>query len=129
MTSPADDAITPAELTPRAQAEAEVTPSALPGGVSRRVLTREIWLVLALSLGAAGLAAVISFVGVLTSAKTSSGQTAVIVGSRAPRRPCLDLTWQAFAVAPARVPVALFSHLMARGGDSLRTLGFDMRDN
>jgi len=128
MTSPADDAITPAELTPRAQAEAEVTPSALPGGVSRRVLTREIWLVLALSLGAAGLAAVISFVGVLTSAKPISGQTAVIVGSRAPGRPWLDLTWQVFAVATALVPVALVSHLLARGGESLRTLGFDLRD-
>jgi membrane protease YdiL (CAAX protease family) len=128
MTSPADDAITPAELIPPAQAEAEVTLSALPGGVSRRVLTREIWLVLALSLGAAGLAAVISFVGVLTSAKPISGQTAVIVGSRAPGRPWLDLTWQVFAVATALVPVALVSHLLARGGESLRTLGFDLRD-
>ena len=128
MTSSADDAITPAELTPPAQAQVEVTPSALPGGVSRRVLTREIWLVLALSLGAAGLAAVISFVGVLTSAKPISGQTAVIVGSRAPGRPWLDLTWQVFAVATALVPVALVSHLLTRGSESLRTVGFDLRD-
>src|SRR3954447_22586674 len=130
MTSPADDAITPAELTPpaRAQAQVEITPPAPPAGVSRQVLTREIWLVSALSLGAAGLAAVISFVGVLTSAKPISGQTAVIVGSRAPGRPWLDLTWQVFAVATALVPVALVSHLLARGGESLRTLGFDLRD-
>jgi membrane protease YdiL (CAAX protease family) len=115
MTSPADDPTTPAEL-----------PS--PPVVSRRVLTREIWLVLALSLGASGVAAVISFLGILTSAKPISGQTAVIVGSRAPGRPWLDLTWQLFAVVTALVPVALVGHLLARGGESLKTIGFDLRD-
>ncbi|MEU4192076.1 CPBP family intramembrane glutamic endopeptidase [Kribbella sp. NPDC026611] len=92
------------------------------------MLTREVWLVLALSLGASGVAAVISFLGVLASAKPLSGQTAVIVGSRAPGRPWLDLTWQVFAVVTALVPVALVGHLMARGGESLRTIGFDLRD-
>jgi membrane protease YdiL (CAAX protease family) len=91
------------------------------------VLSREVWIVLALSLGASGVAAVISFLGVLTSAKPISGQTAVIVGSRAPGRPWLDLTWQVFAVVTALVPVVLVGHLLARGGESLRTLGFDLR--
>ncbi len=94
----------------------------------RRVLTKEVWLVLALSLGASGLAAVISFLGVLTSAKPISGQTAVIVGSRAPGRPWLDLAWQLFAIVTALVPVALVAHLLARGGESLRALGFDLQD-
>jgi hypothetical protein len=94
----------------------------------RRVLTREVWLVLALSLGAAGVSALISFLGVLTSANPISGQTAVIVGSRAPGRPWLDLAWQLFAIVTALVPVALVAHLLARGGESLRALGFDLRD-
>ncbi|TCC48732.1 CPBP family intramembrane metalloprotease [Kribbella capetownensis] len=93
----------------------------------RRVLTKEIWLVLALSLGASALSAVISFTGVLTSAKPISGQTAVIVGSRAPGRPWLDLTWQVFAIVNALVPVALVAHFLARGGESLHTIGFDLR--
>ena len=121
MTSPAEDTPTPAELT--------TSPSPpVPGGVSRRVLGREIWLVLALSLGASGVAAVISFAGVLTSAKPISGQTAVIVGSRAPGRPWLDLSWQVFAIVSALVPVALVGHFLARGGETLRTIGFDLRD-
>jgi membrane protease YdiL (CAAX protease family) len=103
-------------------------PAGRPGGVSRSVLSREIWLVLALSLGASGVAAIISFAGVLTSAKPLSGQTAVIVGSRAPGRPWLDLTWQLFAVVTALVPVALVAHFLARGKESLQTIGFDLTD-
>jgi membrane protease YdiL (CAAX protease family) len=114
MTRPADESISPTEAAP-----------VLP---SRKVLTREVWLVLALSLGASGVAAIISFTGVLTSAKPISGQTAVIVGSRAPGRPWLDLAWQIFAVVTALVPVALVGHFLLRGGESLRTLGFDLRD-
>ncbi|GAA0581433.1 CPBP family intramembrane metalloprotease [Kribbella sandramycini] len=94
----------------------------------RGVLSREVWLVLALSLGASGVAALISFAGVLTAEKAISGQTAVIVGSRAPGRPWLDLAWQIFAVVTALVPVVLVGHLLKRGGESLRTLGFDLRD-
>jgi membrane protease YdiL (CAAX protease family) len=89
---------------------------------------REVWLVLALSLGASAVSAVISFTGVLTSHQPLSGQTAVIVGSRAPGRPWLDLAWQVFGVVTALVPVALVAHLLTRGGESLRTLGFDRRD-
>ena len=100
----------------------------LAAGVDRRVLTKEIWLVLALSLGASGVAAIISFTGVLTSGKAISGQTAVIVGSRAPGRPWLDLAWQVFAVVTALVPVALVGHFLTRGRESFRTIGFDLRD-
>jgi membrane protease YdiL (CAAX protease family) len=139
MTSPAEDPDAAAELvapptashtappTATPVVEAAVTP-ATPAGISRRVLGREIWLVLALSLGASGVAAVISFAGVLTSSKPISGQTAVIVGSRAPGRPWLDLSWQVFAIVTALVPVALVGHFLARGGETLRTIGFDLRD-
>jgi membrane protease YdiL (CAAX protease family) len=92
------------------------------------VLVKEVWLVLALSLGASAVSALISFTGVLTSHQPIGDQTAVIVGSRAPGRPWLDLAWQVFAVVTALVPVALVAHLLARGGESLRTLGFDRRD-
>jgi len=102
-------------------------PPAVPE-VDRRFLAKEIWLVLALSLGASALSAVISFAGILTSAKPISDQTAVIVGSRAPGRPWLDLSWQLFAVVNALVPVALVGHFLARGGESLHTIGFDLRD-
>jgi membrane protease YdiL (CAAX protease family) len=95
---------------------------------SNGVLTKEVWLVLALSLGASGVSALISFTGVLTSHHPLGDQTAVIVGSRAPGRPWLDLAWQVFAIVTALVPVALVAHLLARGGESLRTLGFDRRD-
>src|SRR4051812_1476204 len=114
MTTPADD---PSPLA-----------EAVDSGVSRSVLSREIWLVLALSLGASAVAAIISFTGVLTSSKPISGQTAVIVGSRAPGRPWLDLAWQVFAVVTALVPVALVGHLLARGRESFRTIGFDLQD-
>ncbi|TDW83912.1 MULTISPECIES: CPBP family intramembrane glutamic endopeptidase [Kribbella] len=115
MTSPADNPPPPVA-------------EAVDSGVSRSVLSREVWLVLALSLGASGVAAIISFTGVLTSAKPISGQTAVIVGSRAPGRPWLDLAWQIFAVVTALVPVALVGHLLARGRESFRTIGFDLQD-
>ncbi|MGW7683130.1 CPBP family intramembrane glutamic endopeptidase [Kribbella sp. NPDC054772] len=101
---------------------------ATAAGADRRVLTKEIWLVLALSLGASGVSAIISFAGVLTSAKPISGQTAVIIGSRAPGRPWLDLSWQLFAIVTALVPVALVGHLLARGHESFRAIGFDLRD-
>ncbi|WP_328992763.1 CPBP family intramembrane metalloprotease [Kribbella sp. NBC_01245] len=96
--------------------------------VGRRVLVGELWLVLALSLGASAVSAVIAFAGALTSHQRLSSQTAVIVGSHAPGRPWLDLAWQVFAVVTALVPVALVAHFLARGGESLRTLGFDRRD-
>ncbi|MEU8224314.1 type II CAAX endopeptidase family protein [Kribbella sp. NPDC048915] len=122
MTTPADD---PAGL---AAPTAGSTAGPGAGGVPRSVLTREIWLVLALSLGASAVAAIISFTGVLTSAKPISGQTAVIVGSRAPGRPWLDLAWQVFAVLTALVPVALVGHFLARSRESFATIGFDLRD-
>src|SRR4051812_6075085 len=84
--APAATAVGPSAPSTTGKAD-EASPPSAPVGVSRRVLTKEIWLVLALSLGASGVAAVISFAGVLTSSKPISGQTAVIVGSRAPGRP------------------------------------------
>jgi hypothetical protein len=84
-------------------------------------------LVLALSLGASGVSALLSFIGSVTARKPLAQQTAQLVTDYAPGRPWLGLAWQLFAIATALVPVALVAHLMARGGESLRgTLGFSL---
>ncbi|MET8128157.1 type II CAAX endopeptidase family protein [Streptomyces sp. NPDC005065] len=93
--------------------------------VSRRILRSETVLVLALSLGASGVSALISFVGSLTKPGALKEQAATLNSSYAPGRPWLDLAWQLFAIATALVPVALVAHLLIREGASLRVIGFD----
>lgn len=112
---------------------AEASTGPLSGGVSgeasrRRLLRSETVLVLALSLGASGVSALISFVGALTRPGGLKDQAARLNTSHAPGRPWLDLSWQVFGIATALVPVLLVAHLLlredpARGG--LRTLGLD----
>jgi hypothetical protein len=55
--------------------------------VPRRWLVQEVWLVFALSLGAAGLRALIDLLGALTLGRPLGAQTALPNGSRAPGRP------------------------------------------
>lgn len=93
--------------------------------VSRRVLRSETLLVLALSLGASGVSALISFIGSLTKPGGLKDQAATLNGSYTPGRPWLDLAWQLFGIASALVPVALVAHLLIREGAGLRTLGLD----
>ncbi|MFJ6443500.1 CPBP family intramembrane glutamic endopeptidase [Streptomyces sp. NPDC091649] len=93
--------------------------------VSRRTLRSETVLVLALSLGASGVSALISFVGSLTKPGGLKDQAATLNGSYAPGRPWLDLAWQMFGIATALVPVALVAHLLIREGAGLRAIGFD----
>jgi membrane protease YdiL (CAAX protease family) len=91
-----------------------------------QVLRRETLLVLALSLGASAVSALISFIGSLTAPGALADQAARLNTSRAPDRPWLDLAWQLFGVATALVPVALVAHLLLReGAGGLRSLGFD----
>nr|WP_228040287.1 type II CAAX endopeptidase family protein [Streptomyces chromofuscus] len=92
---------------------------------SRRVLRDETLLVLAVSLGASAVSALISFVGSLTRPGGLKDQAATLNASAAPGRPWLDLAWQLFGIATALVPVALVAHFLLREGRSLRTLGFD----
>ncbi|MEU6811390.1 type II CAAX endopeptidase family protein [Streptomyces sp. NPDC046831] len=92
---------------------------------SRRILRDETLLVLALSLGASGVSALISFIGSLTRPGGLKDQAATLNASAAPGRPWLDLAWQLFGIASALVPVALVAHFLLREGRSLRTLGFD----
>ncbi|MDQ0814590.1 membrane protease YdiL (CAAX protease family) [Streptomyces sp. B3I7] len=92
---------------------------------TRRTLRDETLLVLALSLGASGVSALISFVGSVTKPGGLKDQAAMLNASAAPGRPWLDLAWQLFGIATALVPVALVAHLLLRERQSLRTLGFD----
>ncbi|MEV7288403.1 type II CAAX endopeptidase family protein [Streptomyces sp. NPDC093252] len=93
--------------------------------LSRRTLRDETLLVLALSLGASGVSALISFIGSATRPGGLSDQAATLNASAAPGRPWLDLAWQLFGITTALVPVALVAHLLIREGASLRTIGFD----
>jgi hypothetical protein len=89
------------------------------------VLRDETVLVLALSLGASGVSALISFVGSVTRPGGLKDQAATLNSSAAPGRPWLDLAWQLFGITTALVPVALVAHFLLREGQSLRALGFD----
>ncbi|MFF9983225.1 CPBP family intramembrane glutamic endopeptidase [Streptomyces erythrochromogenes] len=93
----------------------------------RDLLRTETLLVLALSLGASGVSALISFIGSLTKPGGLKDQAATLNGSYAPGRPWLDLAWQLFGIASALVPVLLVAHLLTReGAPGLRVLGFDL---
>lgn len=92
----------------------------------RGVLRTETLLVLALSLGASAVSALISFIGSLTKPGGLKDQAATLNGSIAPGRPWLDLAWQLFGIGTALVPVLLVAHLLTREGvPGLRVLGFD----
>ncbi|MCQ4085132.1 CPBP family intramembrane metalloprotease [Streptomyces sp. RB6PN25] len=101
------------------------TPGA--AGPARRTLRSEVLLVLALSLGADAVGAVISFIGSVTKPGPLKNQAATLVTTQAPGRPWLDLAWQLFGVATALIPVALVAHLLAREGAGMRAIGLDLR--
>ncbi|MFJ6698782.1 CPBP family intramembrane glutamic endopeptidase [Streptomyces sp. NPDC091272] len=108
-----------ADMTPEKPVVAREQP------LTRRVLGTELLLVLALSLGASGVSALISFVGAVTRPGGLKDQAANLNSSAAPGRPWLDLVWQLFSISTALVPVALVAHLLMREGSGLRALGFD----
>ncbi|WP_229891835.1 CPBP family intramembrane glutamic endopeptidase [Streptomyces mashuensis] len=87
----------------------------------------ELLIVLALSLGASAVSALISFAGSLTRPGHLKDQAATLNASHAPGRPWLDLAWQVFGIATALVPVVLVLHLLAREGTGARGIGFDLR--
>ncbi|MEV7414005.1 type II CAAX endopeptidase family protein [Streptomyces sp. NPDC089919] len=92
----------------------------------RGILRSETLLVLALSLGASGVSALISFIGSVTRPGGLKDQAATLNASHAPGRPWLDLAWQLFGIASALVPVLLVAHLLTReGAPGLRALGLD----
>ena len=93
----------------------------------RRLLVVELVAVFAVSLGMSGVRALVRFVGLLTAPGGLSAQTSTVLGSYAPDRPWLDLALQLVAVASGLAPVLLVAYLLVRGGESLRTIGVDLR--
>ena len=84
----------------------------------------EIFAVFAVSLGASALSAVLSLIGSLLAPQPLSGQQALLVGSQAHNH-WLDLTLQLASIAESLAPVVLVFYLLARTGESARTIGLD----
>ncbi|MEW9550912.1 CPBP family intramembrane glutamic endopeptidase [Nonomuraea sp. NPDC050783] len=102
-------------------------PAPVPA-LAPRLIRAEIFVVMSVSLGASGLIAFIRLIGALTAPKELRSQHAVLVGSMAPGRPWLDLSLQLAQIAIAVAPVGLVAYLLVRSGESLRTIGADLRE-
>ena len=87
----------------------------------------EIVTVFAVSLGASGLYALVSFIGSLTAKQSLSKQTATLNGSLAPGRPLLDLFMQLLNITLSLAPVLLVFYLLARAGERPSSIGVDAR--
>ncbi|MEV6159690.1 CPBP family intramembrane glutamic endopeptidase [Nonomuraea sp. NPDC052129] len=93
-----------------------------------KLIKAEILVVFSVSLGASGLLALVRLIGALTAPEQLKGQQAVLVRSLAPGRPWLDLTLQLVDIAISVAPVALVAYLLVRSGESMRTIGVDLRE-
>jgi membrane protease YdiL (CAAX protease family) len=91
---------------------------------SQWLIRWEIFAVLAVSLGASALNALLSLVGSLLQKKPLAGQHALLVGSLAPNH-WLDLALQLTSIAENLAPVALVLYLMARSGEPPAVIGLD----
>jgi membrane protease YdiL (CAAX protease family) len=88
----------------------------------------EIVAVFAVSLGASGVYALVSYIGSLTAQQSLSKQTATLNGSLAPGRPLLDLFLQLTNITLSLAPVLLVLYLLARAGDRPASIGLDARE-
>src|SRR6201996_148687 len=88
----------------------------------------EIVAVLAVSLGARALYALLSFIGSLTAKQSLSHQTATLNGSLAPGRPLLDLFSQLLNITLSLAPVFLVFYLLARAGERPSSIGVGARE-
>ncbi len=96
---------------------------------TRRRLAQEVLLVLAVSLGTSGIYAILRFYVVATTGPLNSQSTGPLVGSAAPGRPWVDLTYQLLNTARGLVPVLLAIYFLHWGGErALGVLGIDLRD-
>ena len=108
------------------------TTVAPPGGTPppseravRRRLTAEIWIVLGLSLGRAGVYAIVDIVARLTAGPPLAQQSTTLNGSQS-SRPYLDLTYQLLSIGFVLVPVVLALYLLSSHGRSaVRRIGLD----
>jgi membrane protease YdiL (CAAX protease family) len=95
-------------------------------GPGRRVLVREIWLLLGVSLGASGAYAILDIVNRETAGKPLASQQAGLNIAVTPDRPWLDLAYQLLGIVIDVVPALLALHLLA-GDGSLPALGLRPR--
>jgi membrane protease YdiL (CAAX protease family) len=94
----------------------------------KRERSREVVLVLAISLGASAVYSIVSLVAKLTAERPLNQQTATLNPSLAPNRPWLDLTYQLLGVLFAVVPSLFAVHLLQKDpGDARGILGLDLR--
>ncbi len=121
-TSPVSTAGHPA-LAPSAALEPKEPKD--PGAA--RLQRWEIVAVFAVSLGASGVYALVSYIGSLTAHKSLAKQTAVLNGSLAPGRPLLDLFLQLTNITLGLAPVLLVLYLLARSGQGPSAIGLDAR--
>jgi uncharacterized protein len=90
------------------------------------VLSREVLLVLGVSLGASAAYSIVSFIGKLTAPTPLAQQTTALNPSQAPGRPWLDLSFQLLGIITLAVPALLAIHLLHRDDPPVE-LGFDTR--
>ena len=93
--------------------------------VGRRALVAEVWIVLALSLGADALYAVLDLTHSLSSGTSLRSQSAVINASAVSNSSLLNLAYQLAGIVVALVPVALVFYLLFRSGESASSIGLD----
>jgi membrane protease YdiL (CAAX protease family) len=84
----------------------------------------EVFAVFAVSLGAAGLNALLSLVGSLLAKQSLASQQATLVGPLSANS-WLDLVLQIVGIAEDLVPVVLVFYLMARSGERPSDMGLD----
>jgi membrane protease YdiL (CAAX protease family) len=100
-------------------------PAAVPLGLPPPWLLRwEVIAVLAISLGASGLNALLDLIGSLLAPQKLGHQQALLVGSRAANH-WLDLALQVAGIAEALTPVLLVLYLLARSGERPADIGLD----
>ncbi|MEV4175961.1 CPBP family intramembrane glutamic endopeptidase [Nonomuraea sp. NPDC049709] len=103
------------------------SPAAPAPVLGPKLIRAEVLVVFSVSLGASALVALVRLIGALTAPRELKGQRAVLVGSMAPDRPWLDLALQLVQIAISVAPVGLVAYLLVRSGESLRTIGADLR--
>lgn len=93
----------------------------------RRMLRTEIVLLLAVSLGASAVYAVLSLLRKLLAPVPLSQSRATLNGSYVPDQPWLDLAYQLMGVATGVVPAFLALYLLTRDGIPATAIGVDTR--
>jgi membrane protease YdiL (CAAX protease family) len=118
-TSSPESAVEPAGPAEGVPADAPLT------GRARVLQWWEITAVFAVSLGASGVYALVSYIGSLTARQSLHAQQVILNGSQAPGRPLLDLFLQLVSLGSGVAPVLLVFYLLARNGEGPSSIGVD----